>query len=91
MELTLSGPSGELRAGYAVAASLADWRLQTVGPSLYRLTARVERVAPVLLSLPLRAQLRLPAGPTWGFAVESAEVAGERLEAGLSGDPMTGG
>lgn len=93
MDFTLAGPSGELRASYVVTVELADWRLSTVGPSLYRLTGRVTRTVPALLSLlPMQARLRLAKGPTWEWVVEAVACSGDQLEASLTGDPIpTGG
>lgn len=89
MDLDLAGPTGELRYSYLAVAVYSGWKLETIGPSLYRLRASVESCTPAHLSLrPLRAELALPrGGRRWSFACESVSISGPDLEAWLSGDP----
>jgi hypothetical protein len=90
MELRLAGTSGALRVGYAEAATLSRWSLETIGPSLYKLHGRVERAVPVYLAMrPLRLVLRVGA-LDYAWEVESLDCDGERLEAWVTGDPTLG-
>lgn len=90
MDLSLVGLSGALRIGYADAATLGRWQLETIGPSLYRVRADVAHVVPVYLAMrPLR--LALCAGALcYAWEVESLECDGSRLEAWVQGDPTLG-
>lgn len=87
MDLRLAGTSGVLRVGYAEAATVTRWSLETIGPSLYKVHGRVERAVPVYLAMrPLRLVLRVGAlDYTW--EVDALDCDGERLEAWVTGDP----
>jgi hypothetical protein len=90
MELSLHGASGAVRLGYAEAAALGPWKLETIGPSLYRASATVMRATPAYLSMaPL--VVRLQAGSVvYQWPVSSLGIDGSRIEVFVEGSPMLG-
>jgi hypothetical protein len=59
-----------VRAAYQTAVVLGPWQVETIGPLLYRVNARVMRATPAFFGFkPLKVWLRVGA-QLWGWVVE---------------------
>lgn len=94
MELNLIGAEGTIRAEYHTAMSFGAWRIQTIGPTLFRADCHVLHANPAWLAYrPLVGRFRLPSGAWWSFALESEIVIdvedGDRIATFyIAGDPV---
>lgn len=95
MGFAAQGTHGQLCAGYAIAAELGRWSLETDAPTvggLLRSTvhARIVRTDRCLLAMDCFTALRLTLAPgvTWSWSIGRVECEDDALTVGVIGRPV---
>jgi len=92
MAYSATGHVGAIHAGYAVAATLTDWRLDTIetcGPVRSTVSARVVRADTCLMTLGRLTRLRLEMAPgvEWSWPITRCSRDDDTITVEVPGRP----